>query len=178
MAASKAASRYAKALLDLSIERNNVETIHRDITMIDGLCDSNRDLVAFLHSPIIQRRKKYLVFDALFDGNIDPLTLKFLKQITKNGREKILTEITESFIKQYRKYKGIVDVNVKSAIPLEPKVKDAIVAQVQELFEGKVELHESIDEELIGGFVVRIEDQQIDASISNQLANLKNILLN
>ena len=178
MAASKAAARYAKAILDLSIEMNNVETIHGDISMIDELCYENREFVAFLNSPIIQRRKKYQVFDAAFEGRVDPLTMKFLKQVTKNGREKILTEITESFITQYRKYKGILDVYVKSAIPLEPKVKEAITAYVKKHFEGKVELHEKIDETLIGGFVIRIEDQQIDASIANQLANLKNVLLN
>ena len=178
MAASKAAARYAKSLLDLSIEMNNLEKIHGDITMIDGLCYSNRDLIAFLHSPIIQRRKKYLVFDALFDGKVDQLTLKFLKQVTKNGREKILPEITESFITQYKKHVGILDVHVKSAIPLEPKVKDAIIAQVKKHFEGDVKMYETVDESLIGGFVVTVEDKQIDASIRSNLANLKNILLN
>ena len=178
MAASKAASRYAKALLDLSIEMNNVEKVYEDVSLIDGLCYTNRDLIAFLHSPIIQRRRKYQVFNTMFEGKIDKLTLNFLTLITKNGREKILPEITESFIDQYKKHKGILDVHVKSAIALEAGVKEKIIAQVKQHFEGDIHLHESVDESLIGGFVVSVEDKQIDASIKSHLANLKNVLLN
>ena len=178
MAASKAATRYARALLDLAIEMKNLDAVYNDVVMIDGLCDSNRDLVAFLHSPIIQRRRKYETFDALFEGKIDKLTLGFLKLITKNGREKILPEITESFIAQYKKHKGIVDVYVTSAIALEAKVKDSIIAKVKENFKGDIVLHESVDQSLVGGFVVNVEDKQIDASIKRQLADLRNILLN
>lgn len=178
MAASKAAVRYATALLDLSIEMKSLEKVNKDVLMIDGLLYDCRELVAFVASPIIQKRRKLEVFDALFDGKIEPLTLKFLRLLTKNKRENILEEITESFIKQYRKHKGIVDVDVKSAIKLEDNVRESIIARVKKDFEGDVQLHESVDEELIGGFVVRIEDQQIDASIKTQLADLRNILLN
>lgn len=178
MAASKAAVRYATALLDLAIETNSLEKVNNDIVMIDGLCYSNRDLLAFLHSPIIQKRRKLQVYDAMFEGKIEAITLNFLKLLTKNKRENILPEVTESFIAQYKKHKGILDVHVKSAVKLEDKVKKAIIAQVQKNFEGDVLLHEEVDQTLIGGFVVRIEDKQIDASIKSQLANLKNVLLN
>jgi F-type H+-transporting ATPase subunit delta len=178
MAASKAATRYARALLDLAIEMKNLDAVYNDVVMIDGLCYSNRDLVAFLHSPIIQRRKKYQVFDALFEGKIDNLSLNFLKLITKNGREKILPEITESFIAQYKKHNGILDVHVTSAIALEPKVKELIIAKVKESFEGDIHLYEEVDQSLVGGFIVNVEDKQIDASIRRQLADLRNILLN
>jgi F-type H+-transporting ATPase subunit delta len=178
MAASKAAARYARALLDLAIETDSLEKVNNDIVMIDGLCYSNRDLIAFLHSPIIQKRRKYEVFDALFDGKVEKLTLGFLKLITKNKRENVLEEITESFIAQYKKHKGILDVHVRSAVKLEDNVKKSIIARVGKSFEGDIHLYEEIDQSLIGGFVVQVEGNQIDASIKNQLANLKNILLN
>ncbi|MBD3636517.1 MAG: ATP synthase F1 subunit delta [Crocinitomicaceae bacterium] len=178
MAASKAAIRYATALLDLSEEMGNLEKVKDDMVLLDDLCVSNRDLLAFLHSPIIQTRRKLKVYDALFQGKIEEVTLKFLKLITKNKRENILPEITESFIQQYKKHKGILEVHVKSAIALENNVRDAIRAQVKKHFEGEIEMHETIDQSLIGGFVVTVEDNQIDASIKSQLANLKNILLN
>ena len=178
MAASKAAIRYATALLDLALEMKNLEEVNADVLMLDKLCYENREFLAFLQSPIIQTRKKMKVYDAAFKGKVNDLTLKFIKLVTKNKRENIVPEITESFIKQYRKHKGIVDVKLRSAIQLEDKVKDQISVQVKKEFEGDVEFHEEIDESLIGGFIVRVDDKQIDASIKNQLANLKNILLN
>ncbi|MCB9223832.1 MAG: ATP synthase F1 subunit delta [Crocinitomicaceae bacterium] len=178
MAASKAATRYATALLDLSIEMNLLEKVNADVMMLHDLCNSNKDLLAFFHSPIIQKRRKYEVYQALFNGKMDKMTIGFLNLITKNGRENIVPEIAESFIQQYRKHKGIVDVYVTSAVALEPKVKDAIVAKIKTSFKGDVQLHESIDQTLIGGFVVNVDDKQIDASIKSQLTNLKNILLN
>lgn len=178
MAASKAAIRYATALLDLAKEMKLEDKINDDVLMLDNICENNREFKAFIDSPIIQTRKKVKAYDALFEGKTDPMTLKFLKLVTKNGRENLLPEITESFIDQYRKYKGILDVHVKSAVPLEQKVKDSIIAKINTHFSGEIVLHESVDDSLVGGFVVRIEDKQIDASIKNQLANLKNILLN
>lgn len=178
MAASKAAARYATALLDLSIEQNVLDNVHGDIQMIDELCNSNRDLLAFFHSPIIQTRRKLEVYDAMFKGKVSEMTLGFLKLITKNKRENIVPEITESFIQQYRKHKGILDVYVRSAVKLEDNVKKQITDKIKKSFDGDVVLHESIDESLVGGFVVRIDDKQIDASIKSQLTNLKNILLN
>lgn len=178
MAASKAATRYATALLDLAIEQNSLDKVNGDIVMIEGLCDSNRDLLAFFHSPIIQTRKKLQVYDALFSGKIEEMTLNFLKLVTKNKRENLIPEITWSFIAQYKKHKGILDVHVKSAIKLEDKVKESIIAKVNESFDGDVHLYEKVDPSIIGGFVVTIEDKQIDASIKSQLAQFKNILLN
>ena len=178
MAASKAANRYATALMDLSIERDLLEKVNADVLMLNDLFDTNRDFLAFLHSPIIQRRKKYQLFDSLFEGKTQGLTLDFLKLITKNFRENILPEMVESFIEQYKDHKGILDVHVKSAIPLDDKVKELIIARVKKNFEGDIKLYETVDDTIIGGFVVSVKGMQIDASVKNQLANLKNIFLN
>jgi F-type H+-transporting ATPase subunit delta len=178
MAASKAAIRYAKALLDLTIEMKSLQKVYADVVMIDEICQDNRDFLAMLQSPIIQKRKKIEIYKALFDGKVQEITLNFLNLITSNSRENIIPQITESFIKQYKTNKGILEVSVKSAIALEENVKKGIIEKVQQHFKGEIELHEQVDQSLIGGFVVTIEDKQIDASIVNQLTNLKNILLN
>ena len=86
--------------------------------------------------------------------------------------------MVESFIEQYKDHKGILDVHVKSAIPLDDKVKELIIARVKKNFEGDIKLYETVDDTIIGGFVVSVKGMQIDASVKNQLANLKNIFLN
>ena len=98
--------------------------------------------------------------------------------ILKNSREDILRQIADAFINLYKKSKNIMDVTVISATKLDDKTRATIEAKIKANFEGTIELTEKIDPALIGGFIVRIDDQQIDASIASQLSNLKNILLN
>lgn len=179
MAATKAATRYAKALLDLAIEQNLAEQVNNDMIDLKSLCDDSNDLTAFLQSPIIQKSKKLEILDAMFKGNVQDMTLGFYKLITKNKRENILELIAEAYISLYKEHKGILDVQLTSAIKLEDKVKKEILAKVQDSYPGKtIELSEKVDESLIGGFLVGVDGKQIDASIASQLSNLKNILLN
>lgn len=178
MASSKVASRYAKALLDLSIEQKSIEKVNNDMVELSNLCKESKDLVNMLKSPIVDKNKKVETFKAIFGKTWDKVSLGFIQLIVKNSRANIVPHIADSFVDQYRKYLGILDVQLTSAAPLEKKVKDQILAKIAKSFEGNIELHESIDPDLIGGFIVRIDDKQIDASIASQLTNLKNILLN
>jgi F-type H+-transporting ATPase subunit delta len=99
--------------------------------------------------------------------------MAFLKLITKNGREGLLPEIAEAFAALVRESKGIVSVSLISAAPLDASTKDAITKKVQGLVSGQLEIEEKIDESLIGGFVVRMGDTQIDASVASQFNKLK-----
>jgi F-type H+-transporting ATPase subunit delta len=85
----------------------------------------------------------------------------------------MLGDIAEAFEAQVKEHRGIVPMTITSAVKLDASTRDAIIAKVQASVEGKLEVEEKVDESLIGGFVVRMGDHQIDASISNQLNNLK-----
>ncbi|MEO9533763.1 MAG: ATP synthase F1 subunit delta [Crocinitomicaceae bacterium] len=178
MASSRVASRYAKALLDLSIEQNSLDKVNADMLNLASLCRESKDLSNLLKSPIIDKNKKVDAFNAVFGKDMDKMSLGFFQLIVKNSRADIVAEIAESFVALYKEHNGMLDVYLTSAVPLEAKTKDQIVAKIQQNFDGKITLHESIDDTLIGGFVVKINDKQIDASIASQLSNLKNILLN
>ncbi len=179
MGVSKAAVRYAQALLDLALEQKVADKVSNDMASLNGLCSENKELANFLSSPIIPKSKKVEIFDALFTGKVEKMSLNFFKLITKNKREDILNEIAESYVELYKAHSGIVDVHITSAIQLEAKVKDQILAKVQEKYAGKkLEVHHEIDASLIGGFKVGVDGKQLDASIASQLSNLKNILLN
>lgn len=178
MASSKVASRYAKALLDLSIEQKSMDKVKADMVQLSGLCKESKELANMLKSPIIDKRKKVDILTAIFSGKVEKVSLGFMALMIKNSRADIVEQIADSFVDQYKKHNGILDVHVTSAIPLEKKVKDQILAKIQASFQGTIELHEKVDADLLGGFVVSIDDKQIDASIKTQLSNLKNILLN
>lgn len=178
MRETRAASRYAKALLDLSIEQNSLDKVNDDMVELAMLCHESKDLENLLHSPIVDRKKKRDIFEAIFGKKMDKLSLGFINLIIKNSRENILPEIAESFVSQFKKHKNIVDVTLISAVPLEKGAKDKILAKIKESVKGTVVLTEEVDSTLIGGFIIKMDDKQIDASIASQITNLKNILLN
>jgi len=112
------------------------------------------------------------IFNQIFDY-FDELSLAFVALITKNGRENILVEIAASFQDQLKAHKGIVPVTMVSSKKLDEATVAAILAKVKPAVKGEIELTEKIDEEILGGFVVKIGNTQVDASVANQLKNLK-----
>ncbi len=178
MTISKVAYRYAQSLLDLGKEQNKLEQVYSDMTYLADVCNESKDFINLLNSPIVDSAKKMDVFNALFASKMDETSIGFMKLIVKNGREALLAEIAVGFVKLYKKDKNILEVTVTSATTLDNGTRDTIIAKIKGKFDGTIEMTEEVDPELIGGFVVRIDDQQIDASIASQLANLKNVLLN
>ncbi|MBK9190829.1 MAG: ATP synthase F1 subunit delta [Crocinitomicaceae bacterium] len=178
MKGNKVASRYAKALLDLAVEKNSLDQVNNDMLHVAQVLDESKDLSAVLGSPVISPDKKATILDAVFEKNISPMSIGFLRLIVKKTRAGILTEIADSFISHYKKHNNILDVYLTSAVALDNSVKEKVLIKVKAKHTGQVNLIEKIDTTLIGGFVVRMDDAQLDASIANQLTNLKNLLLN
>lgn len=178
MKGTKVASRYAHALLNLAVEQNTLAEVNKDMELLAGTFDESRDLAGVLGSPVIAPYKKVDILQALFGQKMSKMSLAFMSLIIKNSRAGILPEIADSFIHLSKVHRNIVDVHLTTATPLDNTTKETILKRVQMSVNGTINLVEKIDSELIGGFVVRIEDKQLDASIANQLTNLKNLLLN
>ena len=175
MKSTKVAGRYAKALLELAVENAKVDRISEDMRYLGQVNDDAADFAILLNSPIINSDKKMSIFRELF-GSFDQLSMMFIELITKNRREYLLAQIAYSFEAQLKASKGITPVTLLSATPLNEQTKKVILTKVQATVKGPLEVTEEIDESLIGGFIIRMDDKQIDASISNQLANLKQTL--
>jgi F-type H+-transporting ATPase subunit delta len=172
MKGTKLASRYAKALLELAIDLNKLEEVSNDMIYLLEADKETREFQLFLDSPIIPIDKKIAVFQELF-GQFEDVSMNFVKLVTKNRRESYLTLIAREFDSQVKEYKGIVPVTLISAKPLDASVRATIMAKIQATVKGELEVKEQIDEALIGGFIVRMGDKQIDASVASELNNLK-----
>lgn len=172
MKGTKAASRYAKALLELAIEQNKLTQVSEDMRALSSASEETKEFQLFLDSPVINAEKKNSIFNELF-GQFDKITISFIHLITKNGREAILPAIADSFDSQMKEYLGITPVTLISAQPLDAATKTAILDKVQATVKGKLELDEQIDASILGGFIVKMGDNRIDASVANQLKNLK-----
>ena len=171
MKSTKSAIRYAKALLELSIEQNNFDKVAVNMQEIDS-ATLNREFLLLIKSPIVSVDKKISIFDALFP-NFEDLSKKFIHLITKNRREYLLAAIAESYLKILKEHKGISEVTLTSATPLDEATKTLILSKIKALTSNKIEVVEKVDESLIGGFTIQMEDQKVDASVANQLRTIK-----
>ena len=167
------AVRYAKSLIDLSIERDQLEKVFADMQWLQSVCNGNRDFVNVLRSPIIKSDKKEKIIDAVTAGQIGELTLAFTKLLVRKNRESNLPEIISSFVTQYKEHKHIYTVKLATATPLSEDLKNAIVKQIQSVSEMQnIELETTVKPELIGGFVLQAGDKLVDASIAYDLKEI------
>jgi len=177
MKSTKSAIRYAKALLELSIENSNLDEVSSDMRRIVESSNETNDFKVFLSSPVIKSDKKIKVLKVLFVG-FEKLTSSFIDLITKNKREYLLVEIAEAYLYLLKKHQKTVPVSITSARKLEKETLNQILDKMKSHVEGDFEVTEEVDESLIGGFIVRMDDKQIDASVLTQLNRMKQELAN
>jgi F-type H+-transporting ATPase subunit delta len=168
------AARYAKSLIDLSVERNELDTVYNDMLFLQAVCKSSKDFVSLLKSPVIAADKKEKVLDAITGGKVGTLTASFNKLLITKSREAFLPEIVDAFIQQYKKYKNIYIVKLTTAMPASDELKKSIVDKIKATTAMQnIELNEEVREDIIGGFILEVGDQLVDASIAFDLANVK-----
>jgi F-type H+-transporting ATPase subunit delta len=168
------AARYAKSILDLAVERGQLETIYKDMVFLRVIFRSSRDLVNLMQSPIITADKKKNILEAITAGRISPLTTAFNALVLSKEREAYLPEIAAAFGEQYKAYKGIQTVKFTTAVQVGEDIKQAILHKVKtDRQVAEIDLEMSVRPELIGGFVLEIGDELIDASVAFDLKKIK-----
>jgi F-type H+-transporting ATPase subunit delta len=173
------AARYAKSLIDLANERNQVEIVYNDMQYLQALCKESRDFLALMRSPVVKADKKVAIVLAVTKGKISELTDAFNRLMITKGREALLPEISTAFIDQYKHQKGIHTIKLTTAVPVTEEVKEQLIGQIQKQTSmTNIDLKVSVDEEIIGGFVLEVGDQLVDASILYDLNKIKSQFLN
>ena len=168
------ASRYAKSIFDLSIERNQLEEVRNDMLLMQDMCRSSREFVNLLRNPIIKPDKKNKVLTALTEGKISVLTASFITLMVNKGREESLPEIVHSFVEMYNLNKGISKVKLTTAQPVTEELKQSIISKVKESDPSQqIELETSVREELIGGFMLEYNNNLVDATVLRDLKDIK-----
>ena len=173
MRESLAGNRYAKSLIGLSIEKKELDTVYNDMVLISETVENSKDLDLLLKSPVVKTDKKQEILSSIFGKETSELTKQFLLLISSRNREAIIGDIAAAFVRQYKVIKKIIVTEVTSAIKLESAQKKKILQLLNTNESSSVEVIEKINPEIIGGFIVRVDDKQIDASISRKLDNLK-----
>lgn len=173
MTESKAAQRYATAILQIAVENNKLEKLFDNIQSIENLLKNSLDFKIFLKSPIINTEKKKKIIMDLFRDKIDPITLKFLLLLTTKNREAILPEIISRFKSLMDEMQGIVNADISAVVAFSNEQKEKVTKRLEALTKKKVRTNFKIDTSLIGGFKIQINDTVYDGSILNQFDILK-----
>jgi F-type H+-transporting ATPase subunit delta len=166
------ATRYAKSLFDLAKEQGQQEVVFADMAIIAEACRANRELVVLFNSPVINTDKKKAVVDAIFASQIGKMTLAFLNIILTKRREHYVPGIAVEYLKMYNLFKGIETATVTTAVALDEETRNKISAMVHQQTGKEVQLTEKIDASIIGGFILRFGDKQIDTSVSGKIREL------
>lgn len=173
MKSSKVGLRYAKAALQQATEDNIVKAVSEDMTDIHATLSESKELRLALQSPVIKGSDKEAVLLELFkDGQKQ--THNLFRVLVANARTQFLGDVAASYMSLYNEAQGVKVVKVTTAVPLDGALKDKVLARAKALTGSEnVSLENEIDQDIIGGFVLRVGDTQYNASISNQLSTLR-----
>ena len=177
MADQRVAARYAKSLLDLGKEMGTLSAVKADMDLLSKTMAESRELRLLLRNPIVKHDKKMAILKAIFEGKVSDMTLRFFTILTEKNREASIESIGPEFLAQYNVLQGIQSAEVTSATPLTPDARAEIQALVtKQTGLTEVQLTEKVDADLIGGFVLRVGDNQIDDSVRTSLRKLRTSL--
>lgn len=174
MSEHRVTTRYAKSLLTLSQDQGVLEKVNEDIRLFSEVCKTTREFTLMLKNPIISQEKKSKVLEEIFEGKIHKITAAFFDIIMRKNREMFLPGIARDFQYQYNVLHGISMAEVTTVFPLDESLRNQFRNLISRITDKPgVELEEETDENLVGGFVLRLGDRQMDQSLKGKLKELE-----
>ena len=168
------AGRYAKSLIGLAIERNELDRVYNDMLYLQSVLKQSRDFLVILRSPVITPDKKQNILQTVTEGKVSDIVAGFNRLLIQKGREAFLPEIITAYIDQYKVLREIFVVKLTTATPASEELKQMIIEKVKSTTSlQNIELKTEVREELIGGFLLQMGDTMVDASISYDLNAIK-----
>ena len=154
MRSHRAATRYAKSIIELAKEQKVLDEVFGDMKLFSAVVEQNRIFSVMLKNPIVNHDKKRKVLHALFDTRMN------------------------KFQVQYNDFKGLQVADITTTINLDDELRNKFNSLVEEISGKKASLNEIIDDDIVGGFVLNVGDLRLDQSIKTQLNNIKRELTN
>jgi len=172
MSESRAAIRYAKAILDLAVDNKATDAVEKDMRSIVGTISESKELRDMLASPVISNTAKKEALHKIFKGS-NAISEGLTTMLVDNKRVAILNEVALKYIILNEQLKGKDVAFVTTAVTMNAALEKKVLKQVTSITGKEVTIENKIDESIIGGFVLRVGDLQYDASIANKLNNIK-----
>ncbi|MEM6345800.1 MAG: ATP synthase F1 subunit delta [Bacteroidota bacterium] len=162
--------RYAKSVYSLADERKETEAVRDDMQLITDTVSQSRDLLILLQSPLVATSKKQAIISAVFGKELKTEVVKNLLEIvTRKGREQFIPNIASAFLALYDQEHKILRGMLTSATDMD----DTVIAEIKKIMEERsgqtLEIEHAIDEDLIGGFTLKVGDNLFDGSIAGSI---------
>ncbi len=174
---SRVAKRYAKALFELAEEEKILNKVEVDVAQFASLSSESADFSTLLSNPLINEKEKFTILKELFRDKVQPLTLDFLNLLSVKKRLDVLPEIAQEFRAMMLDFANKIEGELISAVKLAPDQVKHIRSNMEKMTGKNVLLDEKVDESVLGGFIVRIEDWVLDNSVRYQLSKLRDKLI-
>jgi F-type H+-transporting ATPase subunit delta len=172
MKLSRAASRYAKAILSLAIDENKAAAVNEDMKSILVTVSKNKELRDFLSSPLVKADQKRAGLHNIFKDAND-VTMKTFDLLVANKRTDIVQDVATSFIVLFEEMNKREIATVTTAVEITADLEKKVLAKAIELAGKEVTLEKVVDPSILGGFVLRVGDREINASLQNKFGELK-----
>ncbi|CAM3591966.1 ATP synthase F1 subunit delta [Flavobacterium chungbukense] len=177
MASTRAAIRYAKAILDLANSKGVAEAVNNDMKSIASAIETNSELSTFIENPTTKVEvKESALLEVFSDAN--GVTIGLFHLLFENKRFEILDAIALEYNKLFDESNGVEVAKVTTAIPMDATLEAKVLEKVTTLSDKKITIENIVDPSIIGGFILRIGDKQYNASVANRLQVLKRELSN
>lgn len=172
MAGTRAAIRYAKAVLSLATEKQVAEAINADMVLISKTLKANQELDLAIKNAVVKSEDKKAILSQVFpDANA--MTLELFKVLDANKRLDLMEAVADKFSELFDIQNGKESATVTTAVAITEDVEAKVLAKIKELTNKAVTVKNIVDESILGGFILRVGDIQYNASIANKLNKLK-----
>ncbi|MDO8549979.1 MAG: ATP synthase F1 subunit delta [Ignavibacteria bacterium] len=173
MAETKVSTRYANSLLDLTLEKNSLDGISKDMELVYSAIRSSNELKNLLKNPVVKPEMKQSILSEIFKNKITDDSLNFINFIVDKNREDILSSIIEKFLELRDEKLGVIRVEVKTSFDFTDEQKEKLKKRLENILNKKAHLNFIIDKTIVGGFIAKVGDTVYDASIKHQLELLR-----
>ena len=170
----KVASRYSKALIQIASDKGVLDVVKADMDTVIELFKNSKDFVLFVESPVVGPTQKKEIFDKIFKGKVNAITSTFFDLMVDKGRENGLLVIAKDFMRRYNVLNGIQTVQFFTSDEVSDGFKNELSNTLANSLGKKIELNSIIKKDLIGGYILRVGDKQIDHSVKGSLQKLRN----
>lgn len=177
MTGSRAAVRYAKAILEMAQASNVAVQVNEDMALIASTIKENKELNNFINSPTIKAEIKESALNEVFSAT-QSITKGLFRLLNENKRFEILENVAVQYGKQFDVANGLETATVTTAFPINAELEAKVLAKIKEFSDKKITIENIVDPSIIGGFILRIGDKQFNASVAARLLTLKRELSN
>lgn len=173
MKATRAAGRYGTSLLQFALEQNQLEAAKADAETILNAIKNSKDLRSLLVSPIVKPTMKADLLKQIFEGKISEISQRFIALVVSQGREGVLEQIYTSFMSGYRQHNNVMLAHFTTATEASEASVNELISKLEAASGKTVQVRTSVDKDLIGGFIVEMENYRMDASIASGIRKMK-----